>query len=136
MAIDFNRTFGASSNQTNGADREDGPKATLWLNVGYDSGVPEQDDPSKTRFVSLPVGIPVDTLKHVPANSRNSDYAKFQAARNDLLDQIVAAGNALQPGETATLNLTIQLRKVEDERAPASTGEDNQFVKPIQLVAA
>lgn len=136
MAIDFGKTFGAGSNdQGNGnGSRADQPKATLWLNIGYDSGVPEENGEG-TRFVSLPVGIPVDTQEKVDTRSRNQGYAEFQAARNHLLDRIMEAGAALAPGETVDLNLTIQLRKVAAERAPVEAGEGNAFVKPLNLVA-
>lgn len=132
MSIDFKKTFGASDNNSAPANtRSDQPKAQLWLNIGYDSGV--KDDSGATRFVSLPVGIPVDTTEKLATTSRNSDYRAFQTARNDLLDQIMEVGNALQPGESQVLNLQIQLRRVEGEQAPVDQ-ESNQYSKPIQLV--
>lgn len=128
MAIDFQKTFGKNSgNVSSGEDR---PKAQLWLNVGYDSGVEDED--GRTRFVSLPTGIPLDTQELVSVNSRNRDFAAFQSARNDLLQQIIEAGKALAPGEERILNLQIQLRRVnaEAEAIPASA---NQFARQIEL---
>lgn len=128
MAIDFNRTFGKSSN--NVQSQETRPKAQYWLNVGYDSGV--QDDDGNTRFVSLPTGIPLDAQEKLPTNSRNQEFAAFQAARNDLLEQIMEVAKSLEPGEERILNLQIQLRRVNDD-APEISPEQNQYVKKLAL---
>lgn len=130
MAIDFQKTFGSSSNNVSGSGKDERPKAQLWLNIGYDSGV--EDDEGRSRFVSLPTGIPLDTQEKLPVNSRNRDFAAFQSARNDLLEQILKAGANLQPGEERILNLQIQLRRVnaEAEQIPAS---ENQFARQIEL---
>lgn len=130
MAIDFQKTFGSSSNNVSGSGKDERPKAQLWLNIGYDSGV--EDDDGRSRFVSLPTGIPLDTQEKLPVNSRNRDFAAFQSARNDLLEQILKAGANLQPGEERILNLQIQLRRVnaEAEQIPAS---ENQFARQIEL---
>lgn len=137
--IDFSKTFGAGSN----SDAADGkgstqPKAKLWLNVGYVVQIPSTAEGAKAgdmedRFVSLPVGIPVDTMEKLPTNSRNADYANFQAARNDLLDQIMAAAQGLDAGGDAILNLQIQLRRVNEERPAVGMTENNQFARPADL---
>ena len=129
-AIDFNNTFGAPKAQSAAAAKSDRPAAQLWLNIGYDSGV--VDDNGESRFVSLPVGIPLDTMEALPTNSRNQDYARFNAARNDLHDQIMAVAAQLQAGESRVLNLQIQLRRVNDAQ-PDVSAEGNQFVKALSL---
>ena len=135
MAIDFQKTFGAGSGNVPGknSNTEDRPKAQLWLNIGYDSGV--EDEEGKSRFVSLPTGIPLDTQESLPTNSRNRDFAAFQSARNDLLQQILEVGKTLEPGEERFLNLTIQLRRVNGDQ-PDIDAKDNQYVRPLELVSA
>ena len=134
MAIDFQKTFGNNPNNVkSNTNNEDRPKAQLWLNIGYDSGVTDGD--GNTKFVSLPTGIPLDTQEHLPTNSRNRDFAAFQSARNDLLQQILDVGMTLEQGEERTLNLTIQLRRVNSEQE-AIEPKDNQYVRPLELVAA
>ncbi len=107
--IDFPRTFGTPATSAK-AERE---KAVLWLNIGYVSDVKDED--GTNRFVSLPLGIPVDSMEALPTNSRNQDFAMFQKARNDLLAQIMEVAKGVKPGESKILNLQIQLRRVNDE---------------------
>lgn len=133
MSIDFNNTFGApkAAHAGKGTAASDRPKAQLWMNIGYHSGVIDPET-GEDRFVSLPVGIPLDTMEALPTNSRNKDYARFNAARNDLHEQIMAAAAKLEAGESTTLNLTIQLRRVNEEQPDVGT-EDNQFARKLDL---
>lgn len=131
MAIDFQKTFGSGSGNVKGGSSEERPKAQLWLNIGYDSGV--EDNNGGTKFVSLPTGIPLDTQEKLPVNSRNRDFAAFQSARNDLLEQILNVGKTLEPGEERILNLSIQLRRVNADQ-PEITANDNPFVRKLDLM--
>lgn len=140
MAVDFGRTFGAGSNSsttTNSSNRGDQPKAKIWLNIGYVAeGVPTgEGDKVEDRFVSLPVGIPLDTMEKLPTNSRNQAYAQFQAARNSLYDQIIQAASQLQPGEDVIIGnsagLCIQIRRVNDERENIVADDSNPFAKQL-----
>lgn len=134
MAIEFSKAFGSTSNKpvAPAAIAGDKPKAQFWLNIGYDSGVTDEDGTS--RFVSLPVGIPLDTQEKLPTNSRNKDFGAFQAARNDLLDQLMELAHSMEPGEEQVLNLAIQIRRVNDTAPEAST-TDNKFARKISLVS-
>jgi hypothetical protein len=136
MAIDFTKTFGTNNTSTKSSapaanSHSDKPKAAFWLNVGYDSGV--TDEEGESRFVSLPVGIPLDTQDKLPTNSRNKDFAAFQAARNDLLDQLMELAHSMEPGEERILNLQLQLRRVNDV-APEASLSDNKFARKLSLV--
>jgi hypothetical protein len=138
MAIEFSKTFGAgaptsgaAANTSGAGSRSDAPKAKIWLNVGYVAeGAGENGE---DRFVSLPVGIPLDTQDRVQTNTRNADYNDFQAARNDLLDQLLAVATGLEPGEDAVLNLQIQMRRVSEERQSTTVTEGNKFARPASL---
>lgn len=114
-----------------GNSNADKPKAQFWINVGYEVQV-QAGDQLENRFVSLATGIPVDTQEKLATNSRNAEYAAFQAARNNLHDQIMEAASKLKPGEERMLKLQIQLRRVNDEVEPAS-GDDNMFIKKVVL---
>lgn len=125
--INFPKTFG---NNAPTATRE---KALLWLNVGYEVDV--QDEHGNKKFVSLPLGIPVDSMEALSTNSKNEQYALFQAARNDLLAQIMEVAKGVKPGESKLLNLQIQLRRVNDETATAQVpATGNPFASKIALV--
>lgn len=130
MAIDFNKTFGSTAPKS--TSKADLPKAQFWINIGYTAEI-DTDDGVEKRFISLPMGIPVDTQEKLPTNSSNVLWAMQQAARNDLMEQIMEAAKTLKPGEEAILKLEVQLRHVRDE-APAATAENNQFVRKLALL--
>lgn len=138
MAIDFTPTFGTKAQAgATSTTKTDKPKAEFWLNVGYPVEYKTQTPEgvvTEIRFVSLPVGIPLDTQEDLPTTSRNEQYAQFQAARNDLLAQLKEAARSLAPGEEQTINLSLQLRRVNGEQ-PAATTVSNPFVRPLKLVA-
>jgi len=135
QVADFKQTFGTQGNiaqfSTAGSvAAQDLPKAQFWLNVGYDSGQPQED--GTTRFVSLPQGIALDTMEPVATRSSNSDYVAFQQSRNHLLDQILAKAETLEAGESVIINLQLQLRRVNDEPVDIPS-VDNPFIKQLDL---
>lgn len=88
-------------------DMNGAPKAKLWLNLGYEAN---------SRFVNLPIGIPVDTMKPAELKGQNEDWIKFQNARNQLLEGLQAMGAQLEPGQEIEIpNLVIKLRRVNGE---------------------
>ena len=141
MGIDF-KTFAANANNnaaaaTKNKPADDRPKAQVWLNIGYDVEVEVRDPQTgamhtETRFISLPVGIPLDTMDKLPTNSSNQEFAALQAARNSLLDQLIAKANSVSPGESVNVNLQVNLRRVRDETAPIAAAE-NPFVRALTL---
>lgn len=134
--IDFNRTFGRGSTnvQSNGKS-DDRPKAQYWLNIGFESNFKDED--GSYRFVSLPQGIPLDTQERLPV-PRNREFAAFQAARNDVLDQLLAAAKKLAPGEAKIIcldentGLAVQLRRVNEE-AEEIPADQNPFVRKLAI---
>jgi hypothetical protein len=137
MGISPTKTFGLQlAGNTNGSKQsktEDRPKAQFWMNVGYQVEL-ETEEGLETRFVSTPTGIPLDTQEKLETNSRNSNFAAFQGARNDLLDQIMEVCNGLAPGEEKLITgLTIQVRRVNGDQ-PAINVESNPFRRKLSLV--
>lgn len=112
------------------AKKDDKPKAVFWLNVGYESDVKDED--GTNRFVSLPFGIPLDTQEALATNGKNREFAAFQQARNDLLEQIMECAQQLQAGESRLINLQVQIRKVNDE-AEAISADQNPFSRKLTL---
>jgi len=123
------KNLGTQATTTNNSDK---PKAKFWLNIGYVSDVKDED--GTFRFVSLPMGIPLDTMDAVKTRSSNPDYAMFQAARNDLLTQILEAAEGLAPGQDYVINaeggMAIQIRRILDEVAAPKTDESNHYARP------
>lgn len=131
------RTNNANSIDANGEMK----KAQYWLNFGYvaDTIVEGEDEP---RFVSLPVGIPLDTMERLNTRSSNQMFAQFQAARNNLLDEILANCKTLEPGNSLVLplagegGLAVQIRRVNAEQTQPSIGNDNPFARSLEFHAA
>lgn len=103
--------------------------AQLWLNIGYTvkSAVAGEED----KFVSLPLGIALDTQPHLATNTKNESFARLQQARNGLLDQLIELGATLKPGESKILamgqnGLSIQLRRISAD-APELPADGNPF---------
>ena len=135
MAIDFENTFGKRSKPGNSSTNDDRPKAQLWLNIGYQTDI--ADDDGKLRFVSLPVGIPLDTQEPLPTNSKSDEFRAFQSARNDLMTQMIDIGKSLAPGEEKIIalgesGLSVQIRRVSEEAA-AVPADQNQFVRKLKF---
>ena len=139
LNIDISKpSFAARSNTAGAAgNATERPKATLWLNVGYTVPVvvTNTDGSTETReeFISLPMGLAVDTMEPVKTNSSNVQFAALQAAKNELLKQIIAAGQQLAPGQAEVINLQLQLRRVNDEAAIALQPDVNPYVMPLNL---
>jgi hypothetical protein len=132
MAIDFATTFGAPKAGNKAAANQERPKSQFWLNIGYvaEGAGKEGED----TFVSLPTGLALDTMEKLSTNSSNQEFAQLQAARNDLLDQLLAQAKDLKPGEDMIFNLQLQIRRVREDQA-VSTGEDNKFARKLAFAA-
>jgi hypothetical protein len=134
----FARTFGNLGIPSNAQRTYDRPKAELWMNIGYSTEI-ENEETGKVehRFVSLPRGIPLDTMEKVPTNSPNQLTATFQGARNDLLEQIMDAAKHLEPGEEKIIGeaggLQLQIRRVTG-KARAVRPSGNPFRRPFTPV--
>lgn len=93
---------------------EERQDAKVWVNIGYYVVVGDE-----TKFVNLPLGMPLDTMKPTKITGQNQDWIKLQTARNGLLNDMQKLGSELQPGQTIDLNgqngLVIQLRRVEEK---------------------
>lgn len=130
--LDFEKTFGASSANTASA-KDELPKALVWMNIGYTVEVTNSDGSKEEKFISLPVGIPVDTQEALPITSRSEDYNLFQDARNKLLAAVQKKASELTPGEQFMIeNLEIQLRRVADP----VTAPDASVANPYALDVA
>lgn len=130
----FGEKFGAAVASTKGAeDRKNLPKAQFWLNIGYQTTV-EIDGVPEVRFISLPQGIPLDTMTLVDAKSNNELFRMLRSAQNDLHEQLMAKAATMQPGDEVILGeetegLMIQLRRVKEEAAPIASDKNPLFKK-------
>lgn len=138
MAI--NTPFIPNASAFNSGSNTQKPKADIWMNVGYSVEVDVVENgvtTKESRFVSLPVGIPFDTMELLATTSQNAGFAAFQAARNDLHAQLMQVAKTLQPGEERMVGgiaggLQIQLRRVATPTAAPAAGT-NPFLKALTL---
>ncbi len=119
--VDFAKTFGAPASGTAApAATNERTPSQFWLNVGMTAGEGETE-----RFVSLPMGIALDSQKPIAVRGSNEDFNAFTVARNDLLDQLQTVAASLAPGEEKIVGLQVQLRRISDPvEAPAMTDEN------------
>jgi hypothetical protein len=123
------------SKASKAADGTVRPKAQIWLNLGYEVQVPADDGTMETRFINLPMGLPLDTMEEVPTTSTNEVFAAMQIAKNDLLKQLLAAAADLPSGGERIVNLQVQMRRVNDSAANVSLNDPtvNPFLRKITL---
>ena len=111
--------------------------AQTWLNIGYMA----PDANGDTKFVSLPVGIPLDTQKALDM-PRSPVFAQLQAARNDLLSQLQDEASKLAPGEELIIGvddgsgLAIQLRRVAGPAETPAVDDTNPLARKFAFSAS
>lgn len=133
--FDFRAQLG--DNNT-GSDKEPKPVAKYWVNFGYESEV--LDEQGNKRFVSTLVGIPLGTQTKLPTNKGTQEYRAFNAARNQLEDELIVSAEKqnLQPGQAVVLplagktGLAVQIRRISEE-TPFDNTAENPFLKGIKL---
>lgn len=132
MAIDFAKTFGDKKAAAANNNAQDKPKAQFWLNIGFTAEGTATEERPEDMFVSLPTGIPLDTMEKLPTNSSNKEFAELQAARNDLMEQMLEFAKQLQPGESKTFTMEVQLRRVKPE-TEVKADESNKFARKLSF---
>lgn len=133
MTSNISRTFGSFASTAPAAPVSERVNAATWLNIGYTAKDANGDD----KFVSLPVGIPLDTQKGLDM-PRSPAFAQLQAARNDLLEQLQAQAEALAPGEDIIIGaeggLQIQLRRVAGPAETPAVDDTNPLARKFNFV--
>lgn len=133
----FNRPSFFRSQQSQSKQQEQRPQAEIWLNAGYYVPVlDEEGNQVDTKFVSLRLGIPIDTMELEvvpPPNGNNEDYRALIEAKNALQVQLKEAGSKLAPGQGVPVNLELQLyRRSNRENIPVPA-EKNPYLRKISV---
>ena len=123
----------ASTAATAGSNgnRDFGPKAELWMNIGYESSV--LDAYGKPVFISIPYGCPLDTQKPNKVSGNNEGFKQTMQAGNELLDKLIAAGFDMKPGSSDLTNLRVQIRRTKVADVPA-TDENPHLINLADLM--
>jgi len=101
--------------------RDDRPAAQVWLNIGInvDMSNPETGE-TETVFVSLPLGLPVDTMEPLAMRGSNANWANMVQAKNYVLEELQKMAAGVAPGEGEFVDgLKIQIKRVGTAAAPA-----------------
>lgn len=148
MSINASSPFGARSAQAPAARRPFGakteeaaerPKAEYWLNIGYVSSAPDEEEEGKEReiFVSLSTGIPLDQAEvYDVTKARSSNMAVLRQAQNELLEGFLSRAKELQPGESAVVSydeatgLSMEIKRV---RGPQAVPTENTLKRSFSF---
>lgn len=129
---EFQKQFGLKNKQQSSEDRI---PSEYWLNVGY---LAEWTDPEtgekEPMFISLPLGIPLDSMKTLPANAKNTKYREMQAAQNHLYEKIMEKAVTLEPGEDTIIScgsLSIQIRRRNSDAATPADTSANSLISQL-----
>lgn len=100
--------FGDLSNPAGTTERV---ASKLWLNVGYEV----QTADGEIHFVTLPVGLPIDTMKTVQIRGQKEDWVQQAHAKNEFLELVQKFGAELKPGQEETVNFVVKIRRANEE---------------------
>lgn len=118
------------------------PKAQFWVNIGYPIEVQDAAGQVERKFVSTPMGMPLDTQEKIAITGKNVNYIAFCTARNTLLDDLIEQAGPLEPGQEVEFpigntGLFLQFRRVDVAgAAPVIDAANNPFIKKMNLMAA
>lgn len=94
------------------------PQAEIFLNVGITVQLPNEEGEMVDTFLSLPFGLPLDTMNELVIRGNNTQWNEQAAVRNELLKALVKMGESLEAGSGTELpKLQVQLyrRKAQEE---------------------
>jgi HAMP domain-containing protein len=102
-------TIGAGNNtRRNTTDSTEREQAQVYLNIGFMSKNAEGED----EFISLPVGVGLDTMKPINVSGSNEEWKQLAQAKNALMEQLQKAAEQMEPGEEHVIaDLQIQIRR-------------------------
>lgn len=99
------------------------PQAEIFINVGITVQMPNEEGEMVDTFLSLPFGLPLDTMNELIIRGNNAQWNEQAAARNELLKALVKMGESLDAGTGSELpKLQVQLyrRKAQEEHVASN----------------
>lgn len=131
MALNFaQKLAGQTETQAPAGEKK---TAKLWLNVGMTIPMPQKDGTVVDTFVSLPLGIPLDTIDAMEARGNSTEWHHMVQAKNWLLSELQNVAGALEPGKHETIEgLEIQLRRVADAQSNGVPSAENPLLAAMQ----
>ena len=105
------------------AKEEKKAAAMIYLNIGITIPLPNQQGEMVDTFVSLPFGLPLDTMTKMVAKGNNQEWNQLVDLKNGLLEALTKLGNTQEPGTGKVLpKLECQIfHRKEASTEPAAT---------------
>ena len=103
--------------------KEEKQQAMVYLNVGITIPMPNAEGEVVDTFVSLPFGLPLDTMTKMVARGNNAHWNAMVDLKNGLLEALTTLGNAQEAGTGKVLpKLEVQIfhRKESEPAAPSA----------------
>ena len=76
------------------------PKATRFLNIGAVVKLPHEEGKPDSEFVSLPLGLGLDTMEKKEIRGNSPRYRKIMAVKNAILDKLMETADGIAPGSS------------------------------------
>ena len=118
----------------NTSAKEEKQQAMVYLNVGITIPMPNAEGEVVDTFVSLPFGLPLDTMTKMVAKGSNAQWNAMVDLKNGLLEALTTLGNAQEAGTGKVLpKLEVQIfhRKEASEPAAPSANSMELILKAL-----
>lgn len=126
--------FKRTSDTTNNNSKNDRPDPSVWLNIGYTS---VDEETGEETFVSLPLGIGLDTMKPRDITARmGEDFRQLLEGKNKLLEMLQRYVADFEPGQEEIIgDLQIQVRRVEETTPEVSEEGANTHLNNLSRLS-
>ena len=124
----------ALGGNTQTSAKEEKQQAMVYLNVGITIPMPNAEGEVVDTFVSLPFGLPLDTMTKMVARGNNAHWNAMVDLKNGLLEALTTLGNAQEAGTGKVLpKLEVQIfhRKEASEPAAPSANSMELILKAL-----
>lgn len=118
----------------NTSAKEEKQQAMVYLNVGITIPMANAEGEVVDTFVSLPFGLPLDTMTKMVARGNNAHWNAMVDLKNGLLEALTTLGNAQEAGTGKVLpKLEVQIfhRKEASEPAAPSANSMELILKAL-----
>ena len=118
----------------NTSTKEEKQQAMVYLNIGIYVPMANEKGEMADTFVSLPFGLPIDTMTKLVAKGSNAEWNTLVDLKNGLLEALTTLGNSQEPGTGKVLpKLECQIfhRKEASEPAAPSANSMELILKAL-----
>ena len=99
-------------------------QAQIYLNIGITIPLPNAQGEVVDTFVSLPFGLPLDTMSKMVSKGSNAQWNAMVDLKNGLLEALTTLGNAQEAGTGKVLpKLEVQIfhrKEASEPEAPSA----------------